>query len=46
MYMYVEKESISKGHATLTDLNFNVIYMERTKERDALYWPLCPITCI
>lgn len=30
MYMYVEKESTIKGHAILTDLNFNVIYMERT----------------
>lgn len=27
MYMYVEKESISKGHAIVTDLNFNVIYI-------------------
>lgn len=30
MNMYVEKEKKIKGHAILTDLNFNVIYMERT----------------
>lgn len=30
MYMYVEKEKKIKGHAIQTDLNFNVIYMERT----------------
>lgn len=33
MYMCVEKESTIKGHAILTDLNFNVIYMERTRTR-------------
>lgn len=30
MYMCEEKESTIKGHAILTDLNFSVIYMERT----------------
>lgn len=39
MCMYVEKESTSKSNAIVKDLKFNVIYMDRTKERDDLYWP-------